>query len=300
MHGKEADKNKEVFGKIVAALKSSGPTIGTITHKLTDGKLVEEWVAEFAASKASFTEAEFGPVLSRIIAVKEDTEVKYEKTASGLCATVMRDYFIEEMAGTFDQEKSITNEKMADRVAAVLTNEKLAKKLFSKVPALDMAEWSSHPLVMSGGQYDLSPEAESSTALLHAGTVVCTLSMRYFMYNATISRTFMIDPSPEQDKNYSFLLDLQKQMLGWMKPGESMGALYVKAEKYVKEQRPDLSGNFVADCGGVTGIELFDGVHAFSPGNAELLQANMVVLLRVGLQDLVNAKATDKLSKTYA
>ncbi|KAJ2744747.1 FACT complex subunit spt16 [Coemansia sp. BCRC 34301] len=300
VHGKEADKNKAMFGKLVSALKSSGSTIGMIFNENTGGKFVDEWTAEFAASKSSFTEADFGPVLSRVLAVKEDGEIKYEKTASGLCSTVMRDYFIEEMASTFDQEKSITNEKMADRVAAVLTNDKLAKKLFSKVPMLDMAEWSSQPLVLSGGQYDLSPSAESSTALLHAGTVVCTLSMRYFMYNATISRTFMIDPSPEQDKNYSFLLELQKQMLGWMKPGESMGALYAKAAAYVREQRPELAGNFVADCGGTTGIEMRDGVHTIAPANAELLQANMVVVLRVGLQDLVNTKASDKLSKTYA
>ncbi|KAJ2793669.1 FACT complex subunit spt16, partial [Coemansia furcata] len=124
--------------------------------------------------------------------------------------------------------------------------------------------------------------------------------IRYFMYNATISRTFMIDPNPDQDKNYSFLLELHKQMLGWMKAGESMGALYAKAENYVKEQRPDLADNFVADCGSVTGIEMRDGVHTIAQGNAELLQANMVVTLRVGLQGLTNGKATDKQSKTYA
>ncbi|KAJ2348211.1 FACT complex subunit spt16 [Coemansia sp. RSA 2671] len=300
VHGKEADKNKEMFGKLVSILKSSGSTIGMVSKETTGGKFVDEWVAEFAASKPSFTEADFGPVLSRVLAVKDDSEIKYEKTASGLCTAVMRDYFIDEMADTFDQEKSITNEKMADRIAAVLSSDKLAKKLFSKVPMLDMAEWSAQPLVLSGGQYDLSHDAESSTALLHAGTVVCTLSMRYFMYNATISRTFMIDPSPDQDKNYSFLLELQKKMLGWMTPGESMGAVQAKAAKYVQDQRPDLTGNFVADCGGVTGIEMRDGVHTIAPGNSELLQANMVIALRVGLQDLINAKATDKLSKTYA
>ncbi|KAJ2461473.1 FACT complex subunit spt16 [Coemansia sp. RSA 2424] len=89
-------------------------------------------------------------------------------------------------------------------------------------------------------------------------------------------------------------------MLGWMRPGESMGALYVRAANHVKEQRPDLAANFVADCGGTTGIEMRDGTHTIAQGNAELLQANMVVVLRVGLQDLVNAKAADKLSKTYA
>ncbi|KAJ2487072.1 FACT complex subunit spt16 [Coemansia sp. RSA 2320] len=300
VYGKEADKNKDMFNGLISTLQSSGRTIGTISNDTTGGKFVDEWLAAFAPSKASFSEADFGPTLSRVLATKEESEIKYEKTASSLCSAVMRDYFIEEMASTFDQEKSITNEKMADRVAAVLTNDKLAKRLFSKVPMLDMAEWSAQPLVMSGGQYDLSPDAESSTAQLHAGTVVCTLSMRYFMYNATISRTFMIDPSPEQDKNYSFLLELQKQVLGWMKPGESMDSLYAKAANHVKEKRPDLVGNFVADCGSVTGIEMSDGIHTIAPGSTGTLKASMVVALRVGLQNMTNAKATDNLAKTYA
>ncbi|KAJ2440453.1 FACT complex subunit spt16, partial [Coemansia sp. RSA 2337] len=82
VHGKEADKNKEMFGKVVSILKSSGSTIGVISKETTGGKFVDEWAAEFAASKSSFTEADFGPVLSRVLAVKDDSEIKYEKTAS--------------------------------------------------------------------------------------------------------------------------------------------------------------------------------------------------------------------------
>ncbi|KAJ2821167.1 FACT complex subunit spt16, partial [Coemansia furcata] len=81
VYGKEADKNKEMFGKVVSILKTVGSTVGVVSKETTGGKFVDEWVAEFAASKSSFTEADFGAVLSRVLAVKDDSEIKYEKTA---------------------------------------------------------------------------------------------------------------------------------------------------------------------------------------------------------------------------
>ncbi|KAI8322331.1 FACT complex subunit spt16 [Martensiomyces pterosporus] len=300
IHTKDAVKNQEVFDKTIAAIKSCGSNVGVIAKEQPAGKLVDEWTSALASSKSDFTEINVGPALSKVLALKEDAELKYEKTAATLCSSVMRDYFIDEMANTFDEEKSITNEKMSERIASVLGNEKLSKRLFGKAPMLDMIEWSTAPVVQSGGQYNLSPSAASNSAQLHAGTVICTLSMRYFMYNASISRTFMIGPTPEQEKNYGFLLELQKQLLGWLSPGEAMGSIYNRALAYVKEHRPDLESSFVKDCGHVTGIEMNDGVNTISPGCNEVLQANMVITLRVGLENMDNAKATDRLAKTYA
>ncbi|KAJ1959536.1 FACT complex subunit spt16, partial [Dipsacomyces acuminosporus] len=300
IHTKDAAKNQEIFDKTIAAIKDCGPNVGVLGKEQTNGKLVEEWASALAPSKSSLTEINIGPAISKALALKEDVELKYEKTAASICSSLMRDYFIDEMANTFDEGKSITNEKMSERLSAVLGNDKLSKRLFSKVPMLDMIEWSTAPVVQSGGRYDLSPSAASDSAQLHAGTVICTLNMRYFMYNASISRTFMIGPTPEQEKNYSFLLGLQKQLLTWLKPGEKMGAVYNKALAYVREHRPDLEGNFVKDCGFVTGIEMNDGINVISPSSKEVLRASMVLTLRIGLESMDNPKGTDKQTKTYA
>ncbi|KAJ2557067.1 FACT complex subunit spt16 [Coemansia sp. RSA 1933] len=300
VHGKDAEANKETFGKLILVIKSSGSSVGTITGDATDGKLVDEWTAAYGPDKAAIAESDIGRFISGVLSVKEDSEIKSEKVAATMCNAAMQDYFIDEMAKTFDEGKSITNEKIAEKVANVLANDKLSKRLFSKVPLLDMAEWAAHPSVQSGGRYDLSPNAESSTAALHAGTVVCTLSMRYFMYSAMISRTFMIDPTPEQEGNYGFLLELHKKMLGWMQAGTAMGEVYTKAAEAVKEQRPDLESHFAKDCGWVTGIEINDGVNVLKRGNIETLKANMAVVLRLGLENMKNEKASDKQSKNYS
>ncbi|KAJ1889204.1 FACT complex subunit spt16, partial [Coemansia sp. IMI 209127] len=300
VHGKDGDKNKEIFNQLISAIKDSGSAVGVITGDATDGKLVDEWTAAYAPEKKDIAERNISRIISNVLAVKEDSEIKSERTAAEMCNAAMQDYFIDEMAKTFDEGKSISNEKIAEKVANALSNDKLSKRLFSKVPLLEMAEWAAHPSVQSGGKYDLSPNAESSSTPLHAGTVVCTLSMRYFMYSATISRTFMIDPTPEQEGNYGFLLDLHKKMLGWMQPGVTMGDVYAKAVESVRELRADLESHFAKSCGWVTGIEMNDGINELKAGNAETLKANMVVVLRLGLENMTNQKAGDKQSKNYS
>ncbi|KAJ1819957.1 FACT complex subunit spt16, partial [Coemansia sp. RSA 2598] len=300
VHGKDGAKNQEMFDKTIAVIKGCGSRVGTIAADKSSGKLVDEWNAAFAPAKSSFSQSDVGAAISDILAVKEESEIKYQKTAGKMCSSIIHGYFIDEMASIFDEEKSITNDKMAERIANVLTNDKLFKKLFSGIPMLDMAEWSTHPIVQSGGNYNLSLTAENSTSQLHAGTVICTLSMRYFMYNATISRTFMIDPTPEQEKNYSFLLGLQKQALAWIRAGVTMGAVYSKIVAHVEEHRPDLKENLTKDFGFVTGIEMSDGTNTIAPGCISTFKPGMVVVLRVGLENMANPKAADKYSKNYA
>ncbi|KAJ2166861.1 FACT complex subunit spt16, partial [Coemansia sp. RSA 551] len=124
--------------------------------------------------------------------------------------------------------------------------------------------------------------------------------MRYFMYSASVSRTFMIDPTPEQEKNYAFLMELQRLLVTWLQPGEAMGDVYERATAHVREHRPDLIDNFGADCGFVTGFELSDSVNVLAAGNKRKLEAGMAVVARVQLEGLTNAKATDARARTYA
>ncbi|KAJ1948645.1 FACT complex subunit spt16, partial [Linderina macrospora] len=300
IHGKDVAKNQAVFDKMIGTIQEAGQSVGVVAKDTSSGKLVDEWNAAFEPSKGSMAMVDISNGLSRVLALKEEGELQYEKTAASICSTVMQDFFVEDMANTFDLEKKVTNVKMSERIAGVLTNDKLAKRLFSKVKMMDMVEWSTDPVVQSGGRYDFSPSGTSDSAQLHAGTVVCTLSMRYFMYSASISRTFLVDPTPEQEKNYGLLLTLQKQMLGWVKPGVTMSTIYSQAAAYVREHRPDLADNFVKHCGHVTGIEMSDGTNTISAACSEVVEANMVLTLRVGLENMTNPKAKDSQSRTYA
>ncbi|KAJ2160116.1 FACT complex subunit spt16 [Coemansia sp. RSA 552] len=293
-------ENTAVYDAAIATLKKSGEAIGMIANEKATSKIINEWNQAFEANAAEFTTKDIGPFVAEVLATKEKSELKYEKAAGAISTVLMQDYFVDEMARVLDEGEKVSNRGLAERVeGAPFSNKSVMKKLGGMVPDLDLIEWSGFPAVQSGGQYDLSFEARSNTEAVHAGTVVCTLSMRYFMYNASVSRTFIIDPTPEQEKNYGFVLDLQKQVLGWARAGEQMGAVYDKAEAYVAQHRPDLVGHLTADCGFVTGLELRDGVHTLERGNERKLAADMVLIVRVGLEQLTSAKGTGR-GRTYA
>ncbi|KAJ1849454.1 FACT complex subunit spt16 [Coemansia sp. RSA 2708] len=299
--GKEpAAENAAAYEKVIATLKASGPAVGVIASEEPSSNIVKEWKAAFAGAEAAFARRDIGALVSDALAVKEKGELKHEKSAAAAAALLMQDYFVDEMAKIFDEEKTVSNRALAERVEGSLENKAVEKRLGGKVADVGMVEWSSLPSVQSGGAYDLALDAASSGDALHAGTVVCSLNVRYFMYNASVSRTFMIDPTPEQEKNYAFLLGLQQQLIGWLRPGAAMGAVYEQAAAYVRAQRPDLAPHFAGDCGFVTGLELRDGVNVLAAGCTRRLAAGMVVVARVGLENLANAKAADARARTYA
>ncbi|KAJ2770512.1 FACT complex subunit spt16, partial [Coemansia nantahalensis] len=296
-------ENAPAHAKMIAALKAAGPALGHFASETAASSIVDEWSSALAPVRGGLRLCDIGPLVSDALAVKEKSEIKHEKAAAAVGAVLMQDYFVDEMARIFDEEETVSNRALAERVERALTLKNVEKRLAGKVADLDMIEWSSLPGVQSGGQYDLSLQAPSTAETLHAGTVVCTLNTRYFMYNASVSRTFMIDPTPEQEKNYLFLLELHKQALGWLRPGVAMSAVYGQAAAYVQEHRPDLAGNLAADCGFVTGFEVRDGSNVLAPGCGRALAAGMVVVLRVGLENMANggaAAAKDARAKTYA
>ncbi|KAJ2784114.1 FACT complex subunit spt16 [Coemansia javaensis] len=302
--GKEpGPDNAAAYDKAVSALRAAGPTVGHIAGETPASSIVDEWNGAFAGVKGEFSQCDVAALIADALAIKEKGEIKHERAAAAAAAVLMQDYFVDEMARVFDEEEAISNHGLAERVEGALTARAVEKRLQGRVADLGMVEWSGLPSVQSGGKYDLSPQARSSGDALHAGTVVCTLNMRYFMYNASVSRTFMIDPTPEQEKNYLFLLELHKQALAWLRPGAAMGAVYDQAAAYVRERRPDLAEHLAADCGFVTGFEMQDGANVLAPGCERTLAAGMVVVLRVALENLPNAKAAaaaDARAATYA
>ena len=50
------------------------------------------------------------------------------------------------------------------------------------------------PIVQSGGEYDLRPQAESNDNDLSYDTVLCSVGAKYYEYNCNVVRTLFIDP----------------------------------------------------------------------------------------------------------
>lgn len=59
----------------------------------------------------------------------------------------------------------------------------------------------------------------SDKSYLHFGVIVCMLGTRYKSYCSNIVRTLMVEPTPEVQKNYDFLLQIEDVLINKLQHG---------------------------------------------------------------------------------
>lgn len=75
------------------------------------------------------------------------------------------------------------------------------------------------PIFQSGGKYDLKLSAASDDSPLHDGVILVSLGTRYSSYCASIARTYLIDPTKQQELEYAALLAAQEAAIAALKEG---------------------------------------------------------------------------------
>lgn len=89
----------------------------------------------------------------------------------------------------------------------------------------------------------------SADNISHKGVFLIALGMRYKGYCANLGRSFIVDPSKEQEAIYSLLTNLQAELLMMLKDGAVARDVYNHALEYVKEKKPELEKHFVKNIG---------------------------------------------------
>ncbi|KAK9761234.1 FACT complex subunit spt16, partial [Basidiobolus ranarum] len=300
---KDEAHNRKLFENVIEIISKSneGKRIGVFSKDKVAGKFVDEWKAALKSSSNTFEEVDISAGIATTLAVKEDEEIKTTKLACKLSSLIMKNFFIDEMSSVIDEEKQITHDKLSELTENSIWDDAAVKRLrFPADAKLDLADWCYSPIVQSGGSYDLRSSAVSNSENLHAGTIICSLGIRYKSYCSNIGRTFLIDPNKTQEKNYEFLLDLQRRVMDTIKEGVKLRDVYSKAISYIKAKRPELESHFVKNCGFVTGIEFRESAYILNGKNTRVLKSGMVVIVVVGFQDIENPKASDNKSKLYS
>ncbi|ORX99261.1 SPT16-domain-containing protein [Basidiobolus meristosporus CBS 931.73] len=300
---KDDAHNRQLFENVIELIGKSneGKRIGVFAKDKVGGKFVDEWKNILKESSHTFEEIDISPAIAATLAVKEEEEIKTTKLACRLSSLIMKNFFIDEMSSVIDEEKQITHDKLSELTENSIWDENIVKRLrFPADVSLDLADWCYSPIVQSGGSYDLRSSAISNNDNLHAGTIVCSLGIRYKSYCSNIGRTFLIDPNKTQEKNYEFLLDLQRRVMDSIKDGVKLKDVYLKAVSYIKSKRPELEKHFVKNCGFVTGIEFRESAFIINGKNNRTLKSGMAVIVVLGFQDIENPKASDSKSKLYS
>ncbi|OZJ06388.1 hypothetical protein BZG36_00744 [Bifiguratus adelaidae] len=300
---KDAEKNKELYKNVLEQVKKSrdGKRLGVPVKDQYKGKVVDEWKEALNDFDTQFEQVDITAGLANVLAVKEEEELRTMRSGARVSSQLMRGYFVEKMSTLIDEEKPITHEQLADMVEKTIADNKVLRGL--KLPndlVTDFLDWCYTPIIQSGGEYDLRSSAISNDQKLHAGTILCSLGIRYRNYCSNIGRTYLIDPNKTQEKTYEFLLDLQHKIIESVKEGVKMKDVYNQALQYIRSKRSDLEQYFVKSLGSSMGIEFRESNSTINAKNNRELESGMILNLSVGFQGIPNPEPQDEKSRVYS
>lgn len=298
---KDLDHNKKLFENLIESL-SQLKNIGVLPKDKYQGKFMTEWDPIFNEVKPNLELIDVTLNLSLILEIKDDDEFNKLRLAAKSSSYFM-DYFQNEMVGIVDEEKKVSHEKLTERVENQMDRDEFLRSLKRKLGSdfdLDQLDWSYTPIIQSGGKYDLKPSALSNTDNLHGGVVISSLGVRYKSYCSNIGRTFLIDPTPEVEKNYDFLLQVQKKVISLLKPDTTASSVYNGTLEFIKSERPDLEKHFVKNVGWLIGLEFKDSSFVLNAKNERVLHDKTSFDITVGFHNLTNEKSKDPKGKTYS
>ncbi|KAH6562888.1 hypothetical protein BASA62_008889 [Batrachochytrium salamandrivorans] len=300
---KDEVHNESLYTALIAAFSASktGTKLGVITKDEAEGKNISGWKKALASNDKKFQEVDVSAAIASLLSIKDDDELKTIRLAAKISSAAMNNYFIPQMSSIIDDSKSVSHEKLTGMTEDALLDEGKSKKL--KLPSdvdHSLIDWCYPPIIQSGGIYDLRPSATSNKDPLYEGIIICSIGVRYKTYCSNVGRTFLMNPSKEQESNYKLLCDLHAYLLTIMKDGVLSNDVYSKACEYIEEKRPALKSHFTKNCGFVIGIEFRESQFLLTSKISRPLRTGMTFNLAIGFQNLVNSKSKDVKGKLYS
>ncbi|BGP58600.1 hypothetical protein JCM8202_002361 [Rhodotorula sphaerocarpa] len=286
---KDEAENKKLFEQIIRLI-GDGNKVGALPKDKMTGKFVTEWQNVLKESGADVKEVDVALGVSALLAVKDSEELQNERNATTMTSKLMS-HFSDVMSGYIDEGKKVTHERLAEEIEGKLEDSKFWKKLnLGDNFETGFGDWCYSPIIQSGGNYELKSSAQSDDQRLKAGVILCSLGIRYKSYCSNVGRTFMIDPTPEQEKNYLFVAELQKFALSELKEGVVCKDFYQKIVERIQADRPDLADRFMKTAGFGMGIEFRDNAYPLSPKGTRTVKADMIFSLTLGFNGIPDGK----------
>uniref|UniRef100_A0A8C8G338 FACT complex subunit n=1 Tax=Oncorhynchus tshawytscha TaxID=74940 RepID=A0A8C8G338_ONCTS len=289
------ESNKVNFEKMVEAIRASreGKTVGVFSKDKFPGEYMKSWNDMITAE--GLEKVDISAVVAYTIAVKEDGELALMRKAAAVTSDVYSKFFKERVMEIVDADEKVRHSKLAESVEKAIEEKKY---LGGADPST--VEMCYPPIIQSGGNYSLKFSVVSDKNHMHFGAITCAMGIRYKSYCSNLVRTLMVDPPQEMQDNYSFLLQVEEELLKELKHGIKICDVYNAVLDYVKKEKPDLAAKFTRNLGFAMGIEFREGSLVLNSKNQYKLKKGMVLSISLGFADLVNKEGKKEEQKKYA
>lgn len=282
---KDDEHNKKLFQDLVAYMSEQGKVVGNIPKDQFQGPFITKWNEVFDPSK--FSMVDVWPFIAKQMEIKDEDELKSIRQASKASQIVIRQ-FADEMGKAVDEEAKITHEQLSRKIEDKIED----TKIFRDLNDFDAGNlfWCYSPIIQSGGVYDLKASAMSDNKQLTPGVILCSLGLKYKGYCSNVSRTYFINPTPDQKANYDLLLKTHQKVLQALRDGVSCKDLYTIAYDYVKKQSPGTEQKLTKNVGWGIGIDFRDSNVLLNAKNTKEIRNGMTLNVCVGFSNLKDSK----------
>ncbi|KAL9931226.1 hypothetical protein V8E36_009903 [Tilletia maclaganii] len=299
---KNEEDNKRLWDQVWEHISGAGKRIGAFAKDKVKGKFADEFdrIYSDVKTKAGYEDGkDVSAAFAAIWAPKDEEEIKICRLAARLTSALFNSYFVDELGSILDERKKITHVKLADRIERKLDDDALWKKVKGIEGAeLNMADWCYHPIIQSGGHFDLSVGASSDENRLEGadgGVVIAAMGLKYKSYCSNMARTWLIDSHKTQARNLGILLELQNEITQkLLRPGRTGRDVYEGAVKFLESKDRSLVPKLTKTLGYATGIEFRDPAFLLSGKGGRTIQADMVYCVSIGFADLDDPKKSGK------
>lgn len=223
--------------------------VGHFEKAVRNGDLVLGFEAALAQSALPLVD------ISRPIAVciaqSDDSSIANHRRSAELLTSLFKRVAIPRLESIIDEDQKVSHQKFADDLDDILQNSAKFQSQLKLSSASSEFEPVYSPIIQSGGKYDLRVSATSNQDLLSFDCIIVQTGVRHLYMGANAARTFLVNPSPQQEGDYDALLELFIECQRQIKAGQALSAVYAAAERWLKERRPDLLPHFGKNCGHV-------------------------------------------------
>ena len=225
--------------------------------------------------------------VGRILAPKDSDEREKIKLASILSAEVMRRVVLRKIEESIDTP--INHQMLSEAAEDVIIDPKKVPSKRFKILSSDLCDACYAPIIQSSDKeserkFNLKPSAQSDGKRLKYGCIIASLGGRYAYYCSNISRTFLVDPTKAQQKNYEALLEAQRAIIKALRPGTPLKGVYQVGLEVLEKH--GLAKYLTRQAGFVTGIEFRDSSMVISSKSEGKVLPGVVFNVSLGLQNL--------------
>lgn len=273
VRGKEAAGNQELLQGILAEAAPENAKTAVFSGDHATSEIAAPWqeIIDARPEKVDLT-AEF----TRLLEIKDDSELRSMLTGSKLVSGIMKNLFAEEMMRILDEGRQVPISSIESRLSRAIDDDAFLKKL--KLPSNfdpSYVDWAAHPQVNEGRQGNLGP-----------GVILCELVSSYKGYCSPLARTFLVDTPKEQIQQYQIVLGAQRAAIDAIRDGAKCADVYEATAAHLREKNPELK---VDNVGFGIGLKAENPDLALKEGNTTVLRDGMTLCVRINTGGLLLA-----------